>query len=66
MTKACGDSASSDSLRRRLTRGRSTPAALGLGVWAMTTPGAPDAATWATAPSSRPRRRMLMEAVRSV
>jgi len=45
MRKAWGDSPSSGSLSRRLTRGLSTPAALGLGVWAMTMPGSPDAGT---------------------
>jgi len=63
--KASGDSASSGSLSSRLTRGVSTPDALGGGVWAMTTPGSPGEAMWATTPCSKPRRRMLMEAVRS-
>ena len=44
MTKASGEAVCSVSLRRRLTRGRSTPTALGAGVWAMTTPGSPGAA----------------------
>src|SRR5947209_854324 len=38
----------------------------GAGVWAMTAAGGPGAAMWATGRSSSPRRRMLMEAVRSL
>ena len=66
MTKASGDWACSGSAMRRLTRGRSTPVALGLGVWEMMTPGSPGAAMCATVPSSSETRRMLMDAVRSV
>ncbi len=66
MTKAAGEPESWGALRRRLTRGGSTPAALGLGVWAMTMPGGPSEGMVATAPISRPRRRTLMVAVRSV
>ena len=55
------------SLRRRLMRGAVDSGGVGAaGVWARTTPGSPGAGMWAMAPSSRPRRRMLMVAVRSV
>lgn len=64
MTKACGE-AEAGWLRRRLTRGRSTPEALGGGVWARTMPGSPGAEMEAMAPSSREDRRRAREAGRS-
>src|ERR1700679_1866588 len=61
-----GASTSSGILTRRLTRGLSAGAMLGPGVWARTMPDSPGEGMWEMTPSSRPRRRTLMEAARSV
>lgn len=65
MRKACGV-ADAGWLTRRLTRGRSTPEALGGGVCASTMPGSPGAEMAATVPTSSEERRSAREAGRSV